>query len=319
MNQEHQSEASQNRGGPASAPARKWLKGLALLAVGVILGTGGHALWNTGQDHQRITHARQQADALFLSLAPQAELKLGFLAKQIDELDAELTEAGNAITSVAIPLTHLRAQQKRLQLQADQAQQFFGRLTAFVEQAPDQFHLAADRPVLSATQRQQLDELRNQSERVRQGLEAIASGIDLAKELRLQLAALEAEATRRARVVTEIFPQRVQADPFQTAPVGVVQFAQAEGIQRLPAQPVQDTWQQPAATVPTVIAEPRAVSVPPAVRYVSAPLVIGSSYPDRFIGYRDWVRYSYYAPYSYAPYGYSAPRPYPLRLHHSVW
>ena len=46
--------------------------------------------------------ARQKAEAVFHNFAPQAEMKLGFLAKQLEDLDTELAEAGTAMNSAAI-------------------------------------------------------------------------------------------------------------------------------------------------------------------------------------------------------------------------
>ena len=307
MNQEHRSEPSEPTGASTTGPIRSSLQALALLVVGILIGIGGFRFWTAHQDDQRLKLARQQAEVNFQSVVPEAGVRVDLLAKQLEDLDGELTEASVAMTSAAVDLSRYRSQQKRLQTQVAQVEQKLRRLPALAGSPDEPFRASAQRELLTAEQQAQLDELLSQWDRVRQGLGAIASQIDLARERRLQLAALEAEVRRRSQTENDLAAQRPQAEGFDRW--------ESASVPRPQPETIQIALQTAPPSVSAAPPLPTAIYAQPAVVRPSAPLVIGSSYPDRFIGYRDWVRYQHYSPWYYSPY----PLSYPLRPPYHRW
>ncbi|MBI5387927.1 MAG: hypothetical protein HZA90_24965 [Verrucomicrobia bacterium] len=307
MKQEHESGLEPSAAATAPTPARWWIKAIALVVIGMVIGASGYRGWGQWQGQQRLKQARAKAETLFASLVPKAEMQLGLLGKQLEDLETDLGEASLAKTSAEIQLGHFRVQHKRAFSQLEQAQQALRRLEAGLRHGNRPSSDGTEAEVLSEDQQERLGDLTTQLEQVRANLNALGTAIEVTKERRQQLAAVEAETSRRA--ATEPEPaRRESSEPIQRvsgeAPAQPsLAAAPMPALQRLPT----DLW--PVASVPAVqqiqvMAPPQPIVLtPPAISYVNEPLVIGSSYPDRFLGYRDYLRYrAYPARYPYYRY-----------------
>jgi hypothetical protein len=295
MSAENEANLREGNAARNGAHAGKWVVRAALLVAGALLGTCGYLLWNHAQEQQRLQQARQRAETLFRDLALPTDLKMRSLARQVEDLEGEVAQANFATASAGIQLNRYRVQQKRIQMQIEQLEPALKRLELFAERAPRQFQVRADREILSGTQREQLAGWQAQLEAVREDLDSVASEIDLAKARRVQLAATEAEASQRAQAELEA-TQRDQAEALERAQAVSLQLALAEASRQAQAEmrPTADDagmMQRPEG-LPAVPIPLRVFCLRPVVGLARAPLVIGSSYPDRFIGYRNWRRYS---------------------------
>jgi hypothetical protein len=293
-----------------AAPGREgrtagWIKGSALLLAGIVLGMGGWRVWGDIQESHRFRLARQKAERLVRESAPQTEARLANLARQLENLESEVTQASLASRPEAIDVSHLRLQQKRLAMQVGDLDRDLKALTGFIEQAPQRFSLGPDRELLSSEEQQQLADFVTRFDRSRLDLDMLGPEIELAKGRRLQLAAMEAESSRRSQTEAESV-QRAQAEALRVQ-AEAIERAQTESTQRASLEVVRQTQNDLAqfALLRTVTASEPAtprevVHVHPVVSYASAPLVIGSSYPDRYIGYRNPWAYGYcYGPLQY--------------------
>ena len=270
-----------------------WIKGLVLLLVGILLGVGGWRVWSDIQESQRFRLARQRAERLVREAEPQAEARLASLARQLENLESEVTQAGLAMSPAAIDVARLRWQQKRLGMQLDEVDRLLRGVTSFVEQAPQKLALGPDREILSGEQQRTLADFVAQFDRCRRDYEMLAPDIELARGRRLQLAAMEAESGRRTQT-EDATVQRVQAEALRVQ-AEAIERAQAETTQRASLETVRQAQSDltqlaylrilhPAMEQPAVR---EVVHVQPLVAYPNPPLVIGSSYPDRYIGYRN--------------------------------
>jgi hypothetical protein len=204
-------------------------------------------------------------------------------------------------------VSRLRLQQKRLGLQLDEVDRALHSVTSFIDQAPQRLALRPEREVLAAEQQQTLAGFETQFDRCRRDYEALGPEIELAKGRRLQLAAIGTEASRRTQSEAEAV-QRAQAEALK---------AQAEALERTSAEATQRASLETVREAQSDLTQlaylnvlhtgleqslPRQV-VQPLIAYPNPPWVIGSSYPDRFIGSRTgWPGYyGYGSCYGYAP------------------
>lgn len=297
MEQEHLSDSKTDLGPSRSA---RWLARIVLLLAGAVVGITGYLSWASWQERQHFQAARQKTEALFRSLSPQTEAKLELLARQIEDLQTDLAQAQAAASADAIALSQYRAQQKRLQLQAGQVEQSLKKITMFAEQAPQHYGLRAGREILSADEQEKVTGMQAQLDFVRQEMNSVVADMDAAKEHRQRLLSAETEAIRRTQAETEA-AQRVQTETLLIrAQAEALRAAQSEARASLqPSALSVPNYVRAADFVPTAPLVQQVLQVQPAVSYANAPLVIGSSYPDRYLGYRSCYRYSYpYSPYS---------------------
>ncbi len=302
------------RGKVAPANDRRaagWIKNLALLLLGIVLGVGGWRVWSDVQEGRRFHLAKQKAEQLLRDAAPRADTRLAAITRQLESLESDVTQAGAAASAAAIDVSRFRLQQKRLSMNLDEVGRLLRNVTSFVEQAPQKLALGPDREVLTAEAQQQLADCLAQFERCRRDYELLGPEIELAKGRRLQLAVTEADSTRRAQTEAETV-QRVQAEALRIQ-AEAMERAQSEATQRSTLETVRQAQNdlvqlamlrtvQPVADTPAV---PQVIPLPAFVTYANPPLVIGSSYPDRYLGSRGYWGYGYgpwgcgYSPWSY--------------------
>ena len=301
MNVETQSDFSGKAATAGGRRAAGWIKSLAFLVVGIVLGVTGWRVWNDIQASRRFHLARQTAEQMLHEITPQAEARLAAATHQLEALESDVTQASLATSAEAIDVSRLRLQQRRLGMQLDEIDRALHTVTSFIEQAPQRLALRPDRELLAADQQQTLADLAAQFDRSRRDYEALGSDIELARGRRLVLAAVDAETSRRAQTEAEAV-QRVQAEALRV---------QAEALNRGSAEP---TGEAPSdlsqlaylAGLQSGTDQPfmrRFVPIQPIIAYPNASLVIGSSYPDRCIGYRTgWpCWYGGYGGYGYGP------------------
>jgi colicin import membrane protein len=275
----------------------RWVTLLSLALLGLVLGAAGYQAWKQAQARHRLSQAREQAEVLFAAAGPQVEGRLERLARQVEGLQKELGRAPAANRSESVELTRYRVQLKRLQLEIGGVESALEQLISLRDGAPERFALRPGQEVLDEEQRTQLAAWQGQVEQLWSGLALLAPEVELARERRVQLAAAETEVTLRAETTAEA-ERQAQAEAARQAQAEAAQRARAETTRLGQSETTPPSY---PATPPAAWLEPvfRTRSSPESagVRYVQAapirfvrPLVIGSTYPDRFIGYRNGYR-----------------------------
>jgi hypothetical protein len=264
------------------------------LVLVAVLASGGYRMWNRHQEKQRLEQARQKAEALFEALVPRAEARLEQGTRQLRELRKSLELSSAAERSELIEPARHRVQQKRLQMQADEVERLLDRLAGSGPGAPPQAGVAAGPQVLARDQTERLAAMFTQLEQFREEIEALRPEMDLAKARRTQLVAAETEASLRAQANAEALA-RAEMESRQLAGSEAIPPRQAESGP--PTQPETVPWAPwEASPAPHVSFAPggfRYVLAAPVLR-VNRPLIIGSGYPDRFVGYRNGPRFGPY-------------------------
>jgi hypothetical protein len=277
---------------PAGASAqkrtpRRWVCGVAWVSLGAVLGLGGYHAWTQHEQHRRLTQARGEMGAVFAALAPGVEARLEKSSRRLDDLEKALDWAPAADRSDLIELPRYRVQQRRLEMQAEEVAGMLRHLAFLGQQARRSFSLGAGDEVLTKADRDRLDELQAQFEELRDGLKRAGRQMDLAGERRTQLVMAENEAGERSRAEADALPQAQEAG-LHVAQAETGSQARFEPGPEPRGEPPPQSWAQSwdnglAQTPLPVIRYVRAVPL----RY-GGPLIIGSRYPDRFIGYRSY-------------------------------
>jgi hypothetical protein len=282
---------------PVTGAPRRWVRRLALIPLGLVLGLGACQLWSNSREQQRLHQARQQAETLFAMVAPKVEARLGQAARQAEVLLRDLDRVVHASRAASIELPRYRVQQKRLEMAAAEVEAGLGRLAAFAEQARQSHRPTTTPDLLTPERRAKLADLTAQRDELRQALALIGPELDLARERRTQLLVRESEQNRRAEAAATAL-MRAQEEARLRAEAAAAQQAQSEARRRAQEEVLRQAQAEAArlAALETIPAPLK--SVAPEIRYVrvlparpSHSLVIGSSYPDRFLGYRNFHRY----------------------------
>jgi hypothetical protein len=331
MNFDTESGLSGKAAGGGGRRAAGWIKSLALILAGIVLGIGGWRVLGDIQEGHRFRQARQKAELLLREAQPQTGARLEAIARQLEDLESDVTQASLATSPAAIDVNRLRLQQRRLGLQLAEVERALRNVSGFIEQAPQRLALRPEREVLGSEQQQVLADFEARFDRCRRDYETLGPEIELAKGRRLQLAAMEAESGRRAQTEAESV-QRAQAEALRVQ-ADAIERTRAEAAQQASLETVReaqsDLTQLASLRVLQGAVDPPACRqvVQPLVVYPNPALVIGSSYPDRFLGYRTCgpSYYGYgggYGPwrggYGYGYAGYRCP-PYRGSAHRGWW
>ena len=294
--------------------SRGWVMTVVLVLFGAVIGSLGYGTWSHHQEQQRFRAAQMKVQLLFHDLTPKAEARLALLHQQLDQLEDGLMDANTATTAEAIPVTHFRTQQRRVQLEAAQVEEVLYQLHRATDDTP-QLHRAEKPMALPNRLEESLADMQQQLERIRSALSSMESQLELAKVRRSQLARAESDAARREQAEAEVrraeaeaatarsaeAEARAQAEAARTAQIQALERAQTEASQWAQKEALQRTWVEALFAAQALTAARQPVCVQPTVRYVQPPLVIGSWYPDRPFGSRQFCNWG---SYPFRSYGY---------------
>jgi hypothetical protein len=323
MNQEQQTPSRQRDTGLARWLSGIHLRGLVLVLIGILIGTVLSQVYHSRREQHRLQLARQEAAALFARLTTEADGQLNQAERLLDEWQSDLApQPPPPANSTAAKLILNRTRQKRVEAQMEQANQLIKRLTGLTEQAARNLAASDRQDLFSLPQQQRLAELGNRWEANREALNRLVLEMDYAREQHYQLALQEAETSRRwlsdtaqrAQAQAES-AQRAQTETLQQAKQEADHRAEIETLLRVQAEAAQRTQsdvtqyalfqatQQPRLTLaPVAISSvPYPASYPyscyqPTYYNYNEPLIIGSSYPDRRLGWRPYLHHYYFRP-----------------------
>ncbi len=305
MNPEAKTPATPG-GGASSRRAHQWLSRSLWVLLGVAVGTAGYRLWDGVQESRRAARAQTRAAALLASIEPRAAARLEQTARQLQDLQSDVTRAASAARAEQIELARYRVRQKRAELLIEEVEGLLRRVATFGERAPGLYRLSPDRDIMGRDSSDRLAGLQAQAELLRQELAVLGPELEAVRERRAQLAVAETEAARRENAVAQAQSHEAresnqgQWEGVRPAPIEDSPKPSTELLQRLLAEAASSPWMEPVRSAPWWPAGPQIRYVPAMPYNPHASLVIGSSYPDRFIGYRDLVRYGPY-PWFFRP------------------
>ena len=266
---------------PTGSKPRKWLQTLALLIIGGVLGAVSTRIWQAHRESHLVRQANLAAQVTFERLVPSADAKVQWLTREFREVENQLDEASMAQSSADIALPVLRQQQLRLQQVTTDLDQVLRPWLLPVEATASSGLEHSNRPLLNGEQQERLGRWWSQLERVREGLDTIAVRIDLVKARRWELV-LNESARQAEPAPAPVFESNEQdltdqtwqnTETFLPPEIEANEFGMGSVFEEAP----------PA---PSYVLIGRPVWVRPCV-----PMVIGSTYPDRFLGYRSASRY----------------------------
>jgi len=300
-------------------PLGGWFyKGLLLFLAGAVVGVGALQTLARVRDRERVNAARQHAEAIYAQVSPQVEVQLTVSQRLLDALREELAQVGVGAATSEVPWKAYAMRQRQIEAELDQANQGLNRLSAVTDQRPTGFADEFGSSLLKPEHQEKLSELQAQYENARQSLRAAGAASEWVKERHQQWVLADAGRTPRSTLEASsasVVPalalersggERAATDASQLTSLQAVQ-RMAEVAERAQSESLQraylDAFQRlTPATTPAPV-----VSYAPTVVYPNPPLIIGQSYPDRYLGYRLACnsRYGYYGGFGrYGGYGY---------------
>ena len=287
-------------GGPVS---NLIFKGLIIFLAGVVFGMGAFQTGTHWREQSRFKLARQKAELLFAQTAPRLEVQLAVALRLLEGLQEELSQAGSANSPTEIRLKYYAARHRQIESELEKADQGLRLLNGLADQPPAGLRLAVGESVLPPEQQSKVAALQAQYEAACRGLRVAASAADWVKEHQQQLLLAQSGgpgATTPTELPAASGGQAVQAAATAPSPTGLAaQLVSLEAVQRMAevAERAQnDSMQRSYLDVIQRLAPPAGpvlIRAHPAYFCAEPPLVIGQSYPDRYLGYR--------VPYNYSP------------------
>ena len=326
---------AQQPGGPTDRrmgpnPLGGWFfKGILLFLVGAVFGVGALQTVSRIRERERVKATRQRAEAVYAQISPQVEVELTVSQRLLDGLREDLAQAGVAAAASEIQWKSYASRQRQIETELDKANQGLSRLSALTEQIPVGHAEDIGFTLLRPEHQEKLSDLQSQYDNARQSLRAAGAASEWIKERHQQLVLADANRSLRSTVETSapisasVIPvlalersggDRSATDSSQLAPLQAVQ-RMAEVAERAQNESLQRAYLDAFQRLTPAAPPAPVVQCAPTVVYRDPPLIIGQSYPDRYLGYRlPWnSRESFYGGFAgYGGYGgngyYSYPR-----------